>query len=335
MSTHPYYYQILGVSPDATREELRRAYRKKAREVHPDVNPAADAHEQFLLLQKAWQTLGSPDKRRTYDYLVKRYPHTTSAEPRYQERSRTHYQPPSPPPPPRRPYYQYTPPPRATPEEEARSYTKEWIMIGFIFFIMITLPFNMRLAGNLLFKVFKADGVVEVVFAGNDMDYYFVNDHSHVFYTHSDGLFRLGDLTVWKGGMPLAKGDKFVIQHLPWSQRIHRFTAGQPDEETFQRYCSMIWLEWEEHPELTELSGGVTPAAFFYTLCIHVYNEFGIHGLANLYFAFTHPRVNPWNNEHTYASMKQSALFSKIIGNIRMMTRVPMKKAPDSPVPSE
>jgi hypothetical protein len=335
MTTLPYYYQILGVTPDATQEDLRRAYRLQARRLHPDVNPASDAHEQFLLLQKAWQTLGNPDKRRTYDYMVKRYPHSTSEEPRYQQRPRTHYQPPSPPPPTRRPYSQYAPPYRATPEEEARSYTKEWIMIGAIFFIMITLPFNMRLAGNILFKLFKADGVVEVVFAGSEIDFFFLDDELLTYYTHRDDLFRPGDLTIWEGGMPLSKGDRFRVKHLPWSKRIHRFTAEYPEEETFQRYCNMIWDEWESRSELEELSGGVAPAAFLYTLCLHVYQESGINGLANLYFAFTHPQVNSWNNKSTYATMKQSARFREIVSNIRLMTRIPNEKAPEDPVPSE
>jgi curved DNA-binding protein CbpA len=60
-------YEILGVTDDATDEELRRAYLRAARRLHPDVNPDAGATEEMRRLNRAWAVLGDADSRRSYD----------------------------------------------------------------------------------------------------------------------------------------------------------------------------------------------------------------------------------------------------------------------------
>jgi len=63
------YYSLLGVSPDATREEIKVAYRNRLKETHPDVNDSADASERTQELLKAKQVLTDPDERERYDSL--------------------------------------------------------------------------------------------------------------------------------------------------------------------------------------------------------------------------------------------------------------------------
>lgn len=61
------YYEILGVSKDADKSEIKSAFRKKARQLHPDVNKAPDAEEKFKELGKAYEILSDDEKRATYD----------------------------------------------------------------------------------------------------------------------------------------------------------------------------------------------------------------------------------------------------------------------------
>lgn len=61
------YYGILGVPKDASEADIKKAFRRRARETHPDVNGAADAEEQFKLINEAYDVLSDPGKRRMYD----------------------------------------------------------------------------------------------------------------------------------------------------------------------------------------------------------------------------------------------------------------------------
>lgn len=61
------YYEMLGVARNASADELKRAYRQRAMELHPDTNPDAGAAEEFKALSRAYQVLSDSDQRARYD----------------------------------------------------------------------------------------------------------------------------------------------------------------------------------------------------------------------------------------------------------------------------
>ena len=66
------YYDLLGVSAQASAEEVQKAYRKKAKASHPDVNPKPGAAEEFVQIAEAFEILSDPQKRAVYDSKLRR-----------------------------------------------------------------------------------------------------------------------------------------------------------------------------------------------------------------------------------------------------------------------
>lgn len=62
------YYQILGLTTTATQDEIRKAYLKKAKEFHPDINKSSIAEAKFKEIQEAYNTLSDTGKKSSYDY---------------------------------------------------------------------------------------------------------------------------------------------------------------------------------------------------------------------------------------------------------------------------
>ena len=61
------HYEVLGVARDASTDEIKKAYRRLARELHPDVNPGAEASERFKSVTHAYDVLSDTKQRQKYD----------------------------------------------------------------------------------------------------------------------------------------------------------------------------------------------------------------------------------------------------------------------------
>jgi curved DNA-binding protein len=75
------YYKILGVDKTASEEDIKKAYRKLARKLHPDLNPGdKEAHKKFQQVNEANEVLSDPEKRKKYDLYGKDWQHADQFE---------------------------------------------------------------------------------------------------------------------------------------------------------------------------------------------------------------------------------------------------------------
>jgi len=70
-------YERLGVRRDASADAIKRAYFRLAKKLHPDLNRSREAHERFLAVKEAYETLSSPLRRREYDETLQAPPWET------------------------------------------------------------------------------------------------------------------------------------------------------------------------------------------------------------------------------------------------------------------
>src|SRR3954470_12516598 len=83
MATNEDFYELLGLSTEASQDDIQKAHRKLVRQEHPDANPQdPQAEERFKQIQHAYEVLSNPEKRREYDKRFDVFSRETSGKSR-------------------------------------------------------------------------------------------------------------------------------------------------------------------------------------------------------------------------------------------------------------
>jgi molecular chaperone DnaJ len=83
---HPNHYVTLDVSPTASQAEIKQAYRRLAKQFHPDSNRETASHDQIAEVNAAYEVLGDPKQRQVYDQQLSRYSHAATGAAQRQSR---------------------------------------------------------------------------------------------------------------------------------------------------------------------------------------------------------------------------------------------------------
>jgi molecular chaperone DnaJ len=86
LMAHPTYYDTLAVSPNASQSEIKQAYRRLAKQFHPDSNRETASHDQIAQVNAAYEILGDPQQRRVYDRQLNAYAQPVSGSAQRQSR---------------------------------------------------------------------------------------------------------------------------------------------------------------------------------------------------------------------------------------------------------
>lgn len=295
------YYDILGLEPGADQEEIKKAYRQKALQYHPDVNPGPGAREKFTEILEAYEYLSGPrneeppnisaaDWQKILDLMQKVA--EAKARRRYRQRVREFR--------------------KRKEEQQNREYQKAaFILIG------IVILAGAAWAGYGFFTslLINRDPVaVEAEVTGigrNRMIYKFPVEDS--LYEDSRYVSSYHITMIAGNGMPLKTGDRFRLTYSRSRPSVHRIDFNKVSPATMSRYLDIVsnrlkYLYFEEWEGLSDSQKEIR--ALCITLLIQ--KNFGYDGLSKVYFSDVSLLDNFSHNSFTWNLMEESEEYQAI-----------------------
>lgn len=295
------YYQILGLEPGASQEEIKRAYRKMAMKYHPDVNPSPNARQRFTEILEAYEYLTGvrkarkkvfteAEKERFYDLMRKAAEEKAKAQ--YRERVR-----------------QFR---KQREEQQNKEYQKGIIMFFAIIIIGIALWQGYRFYYNLMVNKQVSNTELQVVGIGNKrVIYQFVVGDSLIQDRRYVGRYQLNMLAG--NGMPLKIGDQFEVIFSGSNPSYHKINYDKVSPETMRRYLRMTseklkTIYREDWQEIVDSEQNVR------ALCMSllIFREYGFDGLGNVLFYDASFLSNFSHNSIRWRMMKDDEAFQDI-----------------------
>ncbi len=296
------YYDILGLSEGATKEEVKKAYRMMAMKYHPDVNPGEDAKKKFLEIIEAYEYLtgirkmnqgvgmNPEDLQKFYDLMKKAAEEKAKAQ--YRERVKEFRK-------------------RQEQKQSAEFQKAIFILIGIVVVGLATWQ-GYGFYKNLVIN--RDPLVTEVQITGlgtKRMEYQFFLEDTIIkerVYASQYGIDIISG-----NGMPLKIGDQFELIYSQSQPGYHRINFEKVSVETMRRYMDLVARrflviyedEWAELPEQDRLIRAGCMALL-------VFNEFGFDGLSTVYYKDVNPLDNFSHNSWSWSNLKDKEEFMRI-----------------------
>lgn len=298
------YHKILGVAENATDAEIKKAYRRLAKQYHPDANPSRDAQKQFVVIQKAYDYLISGKHKQirytantqSTNYTKPRTPREAAEQRREEWRKSEAYK-----------QYARRRRTNATNETTYDFKAMKKYAIGMIIFFVVGFSVNSLYETYMLGKN-TVEGTCLIRRVYFDEVYYEFYFNGRRFYNDKKNM-----RTSWEGkvvspnGMPIRRGDSFKVMFNKEQPQYHKIEYDKFSKSTLDRYMvqASYYVEREyieeRHPSLN--ANTLEMKLFIACFTEAVYHKKGIDGLANLVF-YDEPWIeNFGNNKYSYRKM--------------------------------
>lgn len=302
-----HYYQILGLPAGASKDEIKKAYRKMAMRYHPDRNPGPEAKKKFMEVLEAYEYLTgfrkmkkgprlSPDDlQKFYDLMQKAA--EEKAKERYRERVR-----------------QFR---KEQDKKQAAEFQKGiFVLIGIVV-AAVSIWQGSKFYQNLVIN--RDPVVVQATVTGlavKRMIYEFPIGDSLVeerLYVSNYGLDMLAE-----NGMPLKPGDRFELIFSQSQPDYHKINFEKVSSETMRRYLqlaanSILKMYKEEWSDLSERDQKVRASC----ISLLVFEKYRFDGLSTIYFHKANPLENLSHNSWRWYFMQSGDQFENIRATCR------------------
>ncbi len=297
------YYEILGLSEGATKEEIKKAYRKMAMRYHPDLNKGKDAEQKFLEVLEAYEYLtgirkmnkgkglNPEDLQKFYDLMKKAAEEKAKA--RYRERVR-HFR-------------------KEQEKKQSAEFQKGiFTLIGLVV-VGLAVWQGFKFYKNLVIN--RDPIVVEATVTGlalKRMIYEFPIGDSLVeerTYVSNYGMDMLAD-----NGLPLKTGDRFELVFSESRPAFHRINFERVSTATMRRYMTLaarrlLAIYGEEWSEIPESDRHIRASC----MALLIFKEYGFDGLSQVYYYDANPLDNFSHNSWRWYFFKSSDQYQNIM----------------------
>ena len=292
------YYKILGIPNNASKQEIRRAYRKLALRYHPDKNSNLGADERFLEISEAYEMLTSPQpkRRKGKSEAQQRQQHEEEIK-KARERAKENL---------RKRYAEFK-------KQEEREQSKQYLIGIYIFaciVLLIIVSYSSYYAWFNQQAYTNSDTVIgQVTF----VDYRSFNikfrTKEKLYDLNKNGIRSFEDLNG-KNGMPLEIGEEFLVVYNQDEPEYFDVLYEPLTRQTFRIYEQITSAKIEQWLRENDYKDDSYRANCMFHL---IYKEFGIDGLAQMYH-YKEPLIeNTKHNAWKFKSFKKQRAFLNIV----------------------
>lgn len=291
------YYTVLGLTPEATLDEVKKAYRRLAKKYHPDRNKAAGARKRFEEIAEAYQMILNPPKRNRNEEhseeILQKIWEEAIRKAREEARRKARMR-----------YIKFL---KEQEKKQSRAYAQALVVLVSIIALVFLVNYGLEYYKNHRINTDLGITYGQVVRVQNHqmLIQYRINGK---LYEQSKWVSRATLTYVTPNGMPVLIGHVFQVEYDNSDPDYFRINFNRVSEATLESYLELAQMRLYDVFE-TEMAGfpDYTQRKIVNCLSHRILKDHGIDGLAHVYFFDEHPLENFSHNSFNWKRFKRRA----------------------------